>query len=200
MALPKIKLTYDRKAFATAICKVVVVTKKAEADVVNKALKDVAFRAASFTPKSSMAKIRASFTKQSLAKYAVRTLKAKGEPVTRKSVKQMMRAIIKRKNSSIGALRAGWIPAIEALGGTYRGAKKKPGGSAAQGKAIRAIPARLQGMIENTIMTTSRDGRHSADEIAVSIAGLERGIEFVRQDREGYAQRKLEQALAKASD
>ena len=52
-------LTCDLTKFRKALANVALASKKPEAEIVNKALKDVAFRSAQFTPKTTAAKVRA---------------------------------------------------------------------------------------------------------------------------------------------
>ena len=51
------KITADIRAFSAALRMVKEVSRKTEAEIVTKAAKDVAFRAASFTPKTTASKI-----------------------------------------------------------------------------------------------------------------------------------------------
>lgn len=197
--MPTITMSYDVKAFRAALANVVRVTKKAEADVVNKALKDVALRAAQFTPKSTIAKMKADMTTKKLAKAAAKHLHSKGN-YNKHDLRDYMARIARARAGRVGALRAGWIPALAALGFTYRGAKAKSSSSAAHGTALRASPSKLNGLISNTIVTRSADGNHEAGDIAVAKRGLEEAVRFVTLDRDNYALRKIEQALKSASD
>lgn len=192
-------LNVDMKAFRASLQKVRDATKKEEAVIVNGALKDIAFRAASFTPKSSASKI-SSIPKKVLARIAVAHLTKTRSGFTRSDIKETMKKILKARKSHVGALRAGWIPAIQAFGGTYRGAKLSPASTAARGGAKKATIANLSGAIINTIVTRSHNGKHSAEHIAVAVAGLERAVAFVTKDKNDYAQRKIDALLTKLSD
>lgn len=204
-----ISLTADLGDFRAALRKVKVATKKAEADIVNGALKDVAFRAASFTPKTSQARVVSQLTSDgllpALASMSLnkrvgkntKTAKVWGRP---QHHAEMLRILAARRRG-VNAIRAGWIPAIQSLGGSFRGVKVIPGGSAAQGTAKPATIDNLSGFIVNTVKTMS--GSHivyTADEIAVALAALEKAIVFVTKDKNDYAQRKIDAILTAHSD
>lgn len=174
------------------------VSKKTGAEILNKALKDVAFRAASFTPKTTFGKIRGELNNDLITKMAVKWLREKGAPFNKNDVKDAKARIFKARMRSIGALRAGWIPAIQKFGGNYRGAKKLQGGSASDGTAIKATPSRLKGMIRNAIVTSSNKGTTHAAQIPALRRGLLKAIAYVTRDRNREAKRRMLLALKKA--
>jgi len=207
--MPTMKLTADLRAFSAALRKVKEVTRKEEADIVNKALKDVAFRAASFTPKAQASIIRNRLLSDgllpALASIACNKKYGKNMKGARAWGKAehaaMMLNILAARRRGIGALRAGWIPAILKFGGKYRGAKLKPGGSASHGTASKATIANLSGFIENAVEVHDHAGRsYTADEIRVATLALQNAVAFVTRDRENYAQRKIDALLTKHSD
>jgi len=173
-------------------------SKRTGAEIVNKALKDIAFRAASFTAKSSASKIRGELRGELLTKMAIKALKEKSDTFNAFDIRDMKARILKARTSHVGALRAGWIPAIQALGGNYRGAKKLASGSAKNGKAVRATPSRMKGLIRNTIVTRSSKGKTTAGQIDLLRKGLLKGIAYVTRDRNREARRRMLAALQRA--
>jgi len=104
--------------------------------------------------------------------------------------KEMMAKILKRRKSGIGALRAGWIPAIQALGGSYRGAKLRAG-SASKGTAKKATINNLVGTIKNTVITKNYKGEEQGvGSINIAVDALGKAIRFVINDRQTYLDRK----------
>lgn len=204
-----ITMKADLSAFRAALRAVIIETKKPEADIVNKAMKDVAFRAAQFTPKTSPGMIRRQLTLKregllvKLASIACNNKYGK-HGWNRAQHSAMMLAIITRRVAGAAALRAGWIPAIIALGGSYRGATARSGGSVAKGGAQKATIGRLIGVIKNTAVTASGSKRtkRGAGEISKSVAALFQAVQFVTRDRMLYAERKraIGAVLEKHSD
>jgi len=192
------------RRFTAALRAVKENTRKAEADIVTRAGRDVAFRAASFTPKATASainsKVKGSGALIGLAIVALNKAPGKGQ-WKKADLKLKMAAILKARKAGIGALRAGWIPAIHALGGTYRGAKLTRG-SASKGSGKRATISSLVSIIRNAVVTMNVKGKKtSAEMISVAVAGLNRAIEFVSSDRENYVRKKLiERELRKSSD
>jgi hypothetical protein len=197
-------LTVDLSKFRAALANVALASKKPHAEVVNKALKDVAFRSAQFTKKTTAAKIRAGLPKELVMRLAAASLKKKQGKFTKEELKAAAARILKRRRSGIGGVRAGWIPAILALGGKYRGAKAKPGGSAAKGLAKKAGAFRMAGLIRNAVVTRqfAKNTETGAGNIPFAVAALRKAIVFVTNDRQAYAERKagVGKVLKKYSD
>ena len=185
----------DLSKFRAALVAVKNQTKKPEADIVNRAMRDVAFRSASFTPKATASSINSALggkTGRVLAGLAAVACNKKFgvKKWSRVEHKEMMAKILKRRKSGIGALRAGWIPAIQALGGSYRGAKLGSG-SASLGTAKKATINNLVGTIKNAVFTRNHKGeKKGAGSIHVSINALQKAVQFVSKDREAYLDRK----------
>lgn len=191
-------LEVDTSRFERSLRRMMAVSKRTGAEIINKALKDVAFRAASFTPKTTFGKIRGELNNDLITKMALKWLREKGVPFNKNDVKDAKARIFKARMRSIGALRAGWIPAIQKFGGNYRGAKKIEGGSASDGTAVKATPARISGLIRNAIVTSSNKGTTHAAQIPALRRGLLKGIAYVTRDRNREAQRRMLRALQRA--
>ena len=197
-------LTCDLTKFRAALANVALASKKPEAEIINKALKDVAFRSAQFTPKTTAAKVRSSLPKEMLFRMAAKHLKEKQGKYTKAELRATAAKIAKRRRSGIGGVRAGWIPAILALGGTYRGAQSNPSGSAAKGTAHKAKGSQMSGLIRNAVVTTQFSTRTNtgAGNIPFAVDALRQAIVFVTNDRNAYAERKagVSKVLSKYSD
>ena len=185
----------DLSKFRAALVAVKNQTKKPEADIVNRAMRDVAFRSASFTPKVSASTVNSALGGKNgrvLAGLAAVACNKKygAKKWSSLQLKEMMATILKRRKSGLGALRAGWIPAIQALGGTYRGAKLTAG-SASKGTAKKATINNLVGIIKNAVFTRNYKGeKKGAGSIGVSIDALGKAVRFVVNDRQSYLERK----------
>jgi hypothetical protein len=188
-------MAVDLSKFRAALVAVKNQTKKPEADIVNRAMRDVAFRSASFTPKATASSINSALggkTGRVLAGLAaVACNKKYGEKKwSRVQHKEMMAKILNRRKSGIGALRAGWIPAIQALGGSYRWAKLRAG-SASKGTAKKATINNLVGVIKNAVFTRNYKGEKTGvGNIAMASNALGKAIRFVVNDRQTYLDRK----------
>lgn len=206
-----ISLNADLSEFRAALRKVRDTTKKAEVDIVNGALKDVAFRAASFTPKANPNKIEAGLLKDKIAlKMATTRLKQQsgsigGKRVTRKLVAMRARQLIARRKKVVGYARAGWFPAIKALGGSIRGSIRGSGGArvisppSKLGTASLATANKMFGEIVNLVYDKMK-GKAAGHSRAVMERALQEAIQFVTRDKEAYAQTKINAILEKHSD
>lgn len=183
-------MTADISRFTATLKRVLRETKKTGAEIVTHACRDVAFRAASFTPKSSPGKINRDLHPNILRKMAAEWLAKKGK-YTKRDLRTAMSKIKKKRKASVGALRAGWIPAIQQLGGTYRGATATQRGSSSKGFGKKATASNLRAHIRNTIVTRSHDGKHSADRIGVAAKALQKAIQFVSSDRQNHVRKKM---------
>lgn len=197
----------DLSKFRAALLSVKNQTKKPEVDIVNRALRDVAFRSASFTPKASVSTITSTLkggknniilwlaTKACNDKFGIKKWKKKDR-------REMAQAIYRRRKSGVGALRAGWIPAIQALGGSYKGAELRAG-SVSKGTAKKATIGKLVGLIKNNMITKNyKNEKMGAGSIKVAIDGLRKAVQFVTSDRQAYLERKkkISKVLKKNSD
>jgi hypothetical protein len=215
------------KAFVAALQRVEKATKKPAANIVNGALKDVAFRAMSFTPYADPGKIQAELYRDKiLIKLAVQRLvrrsgkaiidrrgnsvltargrqKRYSSQITPAAIGREATKILKRRINSSRAARAGWIPSVRAFGGSIRGGGKlKAGSSASKGGATKATVSRLKGVIRNALMTRNHNGkRTSVENISEAVQALEKAVAFVTADKNSYARSKeMRAVLRKASD
>ncbi len=187
----------DLRDFESALKRYEEATGKDSADVLNHAARNVAFRAASFTPKAKATKItkvlnrkveytdpHTGRTHQTWLKYPLANAKLKARGIPPVNGAQMAAAankLLRRQLATAGYGRAGWIPAIIALGGNYRGAKLRPSGLAAEGFASKARPSSLEAVIVNCARGVGTFGAPA----------LQEAVNFVAADLTSYAARKL---------
>lgn len=171
---------------------------KTASELLNKAARDVVFRAASFTERTTAAKIRAKLMLGGLVfKIAAKRLRGRGR-FTRADVEAEAKRILNTAARAAGSVRASWAPAIIALGGSYRGRRPSPGTESAKGLAKRATPWNLVALVRSSIVTTSGKGRVTgASQIPPLTDGLNRAVAFVTRDIKEYAVRKFAKAMKK---
>lgn len=170
------KIQYDQKLFQQALREYQRETGKDMVDVLNRAGRNVAFRAAQFTPAATVGKIRADLNREPHLKYALTSiaLRKKGigilpSPQFRKEVEKF----VARRVASRAFLRSGWANAVEYLGGTWRGRRVGRG----HGYATRASVYRFLTEVANTVPGIERIG----------VPALKKAIDFVSQDMIDYA-------------
>lgn len=213
-------LTFDRAKWARSIAAVKGATKRGRGDIVNRALKNVAFRAAQFTEKLTPDEIEEILLKDRLLlKITMKTLQREGESlptkrkgklkgvkrrrktgkITRAMISREARKIKARRRQGSGVTRAGWIPAVQKMGGSYRGAKLRAGGIASKGQGRRATDAVPVGSIENAV-TRNFTGKGGSKGRWKAEKALGRGINHVADENIRYAKKKIRETLRRVSD
>ena len=170
------KIEYDHRLFTRALKEYQKETGKDMVDVLNRAGKNVAFRAAQFTPAATVGRIRSDLNRGNL-KYALTSLALRKKGIGILPAPQFAHEVEKfvaRRIASRAFLRSGWATAIEALGGTYRG--RKVGKS--HGWATKANIYRWLTEIANTVPGIEK----------VGVAALKQAIDYVSVDMINYAQ------------
>lgn len=197
----------DLAEFRQALQNVKAAAKKEGVVIVNGALKDVAFRAASFTPKADPAQIETSLLNDQIAlKMVTKRLREQsgnigGKRVTLKLISLRARQFIARRKKVVGYARAGWFPAVRAFGGTIRGT----GGArvisppAKLGTASLATSEKLWGEIVNYVFDKMK-GKAAGHGRAMMETALQEAVRFVTKDKNEYAQRKIDAILQAHSD
>jgi hypothetical protein len=215
------------KRLTAALHAVMRETKKAEVDIVNKALKDVGFKSMQYTKFADPGLIQAQLYRDDiLIKMAARRVAKRAGTVklnrfgtsrltktgkeskfgraTRSAIKVEAGKMLRRAVKSSKALRAGWIRGLHRIGAQVRGAGKlNPSGSASRGTGEKATINRLVGFIENALVTRARaTGRSTrVENIGEAVKALNRAIREVSSDREDYARKKMiDNVLKKHSD
>lgn len=200
-----VTLKADLPRFLAALRSKIKLSARGEAEVINKSLRNVAFRAASFTDKATARDVTSDLKRDNiLLKLAIRYCRRKygtgkgawgNKKEAKAKIREAMALILKKRKRGIGALRAGWIPSIQQLGRSYRGAKVNAGGTASLGSAKKADAESLTGAITNAVQVWSANNvQFSAADVAMAVNALDRAIEFVTDDMEGYLARKVMEA------
>lgn len=192
-----IKLVNQRQ-LSQALRQYARVSKKTEVEIVNKTLKDVAFRAAQFTAPADPQKIDADLRRNDLGlKLAAKELKAAGEPITKTSLARRAREIARRRKGKRFYQRAGWLSALLLMGFPIRGRGVKSPPSVLGG-VKKATMTRPVGEILNRVFG-EMSGPAAGRSMAKMVTALNAAVRFVTRDRLQYAERKLKQALRKYS-
>lgn len=192
MVTPGVKVNLNKFVFALRAKKAA--CQHTMPEILNKALLNVGYRAASFSPKATAAQIRTGLMRDPHLRYALTSiaLKKRGvgilkSPAFRKEVERF----VSRRASSAGYLRSAYAKAIEQLGGTFRGAKMR--GTSA-GFANKAHVGRL--IAEMVAILEQPDARHAQGAERIGLEAIQKAINFVADDMLDYAQRKLAEAAA----
>ena len=188
-----VTLKSDMKKLHASLKAVKETSRRSFTEIINKALKDVAFRAAQFTPKTKSSVVRAGLRPKLLSRIAAKALTAKQGKFKKSELAAEKKKIMARRLKGIGGVRAGWFPAIVALGGKIRGGEKmKSSGSASKGFAKKAGGLRLSGKISNAVVTTqfAKKTNTGAGNIPFAVSALRQAVLFVANDRAAHAERK----------
>lgn len=176
----------DTSQFRFALRAYKAATKKDCVDVLNRAAKNVAFRASSFTPKGRANKIRRDLMRDPRLRYALTSIILKKRGVGRLPSPQFQKEVdrfVSRRASSANYLRAGWAKAIADLGGTFRGAKFRGAG----GFGNKALVNKLLADIVNT--TTHANAASVKGAELIGSEALQKAIAFVAEDMILFSQR-----------
>lgn len=174
----------DTSQFRLALRAYKAATQKDSVAVLNRAAKNVAFRAASFTPKGNAAKIRRDLMSDPHLRYALTSIllkkKGRGRLPSPQFQKEVDKLLAKRARSA-NYLRAGWARSIQDLGGSFRGVKFR----GASGFGNKATVNRLLAEIVNTTV----HGDIASVQGAELIGGeaLQKAVAFVAADMIQFA-------------
>lgn len=217
----------NKREFTATLKRVSKGSRKPAANIVNKALKNVAFRAMEFTDYADPGLIEAQLLRdnivykiaarrvssragsQKVDKFGNAKLSKKGralkfsKKVTRNAIRIEAAKIIRKRKAGAKAIRAGWIPAVKKFGGSIRGgAKLKPGGTASKGVAVPATASKLRGSISNALVTISYVGKKTpVERLPEAVSGLNKAVAYVSKDMNSHQTKKeMEAMLRKHSD
>lgn len=174
----------DTSQFRFALRAYKAATKKDCVDVLNRAAKNVAFRASSFTPKGRANRIRRDLMSDPRLRYALTSIILKKRGVGRLPSPQFQKEVdkfVSRRASSANYLRAGWAKAVVDLGGTFRGAKFRGAG----GFGNKALVNKLLADIVNT--TTHANAASVKGAELIGSEALQKAIAFVAEDMITFA-------------
>lgn len=165
--------------FRRAISQYRQATRKELPEILNRAGKNVAFRAVQFTPKASLGQINRHNPGRKT--YLGRLHYAQSRVKKGQGIRQDAERRHQRRRRSKGYVAAGWLKAARAFGGNPRSAQLIPGGRASRGGGIKATPFRLYADLFNA----------SEGAQVVGVQPLNRALLFVARDMEQFAQRRL---------
>lgn len=171
-------------------------TRKDEVTIVNRATRNIAFRASSFTPKGNANKIRRDLMSDPHLRYALTAIILKKRGVGRLPSPQFQKEVdkfVSRRASSANYLRAGWAKAIVDLGGTFRGAKFRGAG----GFGNKAIISRVIAEVVNT--TTHANAASVRGAELIGSEALQKAIAFVAEDMLSFAKELMQPTASKFS-
>lgn len=217
--MPSVSFKFDKDRWNKSIRDIVVATKKDAPDVVNRALLNVGYRAAEYTPFRSAADIQQELLDNKTAlrivtarlrgkigsKVTITRGKRVGQTrtisrVTRKQIGAAATRLIAKRKAGSRVSRVGWFKSIKEMGGNIRGeGKLKPGGSASRGFAVKATIATPEGLIANAVFGKMKGTARSASQQAM-VNALQRAATRVRRENVAYALKKIGGTLKKHSD
>lgn len=174
----------DTSQFIFALRAYKAATKKDSVTVLNRAARNVAFRASSFTPKGSANKIRRDLMRDKRLRFALTSIALRKKGIGRLPAPQFQKAVdsyVSRRASSANYLRAGWAKAVQDLGGVFRGAKFRGAG----GFGNKALVNKLLAEIVNT--TTHQNAASVRGAELIGSEALQKAIAFVAEDMITYA-------------
>lgn len=188
--------TFDTREFQSALQQYSEATKKDESEILNRAGKNVAYRASQFTPVAEAATIKSGLFADDHLRFALTAMKIKERGMGVLKSPQFAQEVEKFVRSRVASrryLKAGWAVAIEKFGGTYRGSKFR----GATGEAIKATADSLITELAAILDEPTEAKAQSAE--SKMLPALQEALDFVARDMIDYAQRKLAKTAAKYS-
>ena len=186
----KLKMRISTNDFRAALKTYQKATNKDMAEVLNRAGRNVAFKAISFTPMARKSKVdqftpgrRGPKGRMIYAKLTKEGRSRKGQGIGRKAVEEH-----NKRNKSRGYIKAGWIEAAKDFGGRPR-ARTWPGGRAAKGYGRKASTLRLEAWLFNF-----SDGAETVGKVP-----LNRAMAFVAKDMLNYAYKRMRRTAKRYS-
>jgi hypothetical protein len=155
-------------------------TQTDEADILNRAGRNIAFRAAGATPRSRSAKIKSELYGDGHLAWALTSiqLKKRGVGILKKpGFRKEVSRFVTQRASSAGYMRAGWSASIAAFGGKYKGKKNRK----ANGDAKLATARHLVATLSNNATDIDKVGQDA----------LRQAVAYVAADMRSYAEKKL---------
>lgn len=190
-------LSLNTSQFEQALRQYESATGKDMADVLNRAARNVAYRAAQNTPVASRAEIKSQLFRDEKLRYALTSirLKKRGSGILKSpQFEREVEKMVAQRMGSSRYLRAMWKPAIEKFGGTYRGAAPKHGN---EGYGIPAVDGLANIFAEIAAIINQPDSKHAAGAERVGMKALQAAIDFVAEDMLAYAQDRMEKTASK---
>lgn len=182
-------MKFDPRAMRRALHEYSRATKKDEAEILNRAGRNVVIRAYRGTDEAQRGRIR-SYLSAENNRMAGIILAKRGalKGLTRAQVRAKVRKFIAASVRSVRYVKVGFMKAGQAFG-AFTNARVNPRSEAAKGFGAKATAARLRAVI----------GNNSRGADAVALRPLQRACLVVAADMLGYAKRKMAQTGRKYS-
>jgi len=180
-------IALDTGDFERALLAYVDATGKEMPEVLNRAGRNIAYRAAQFTTPAQPAQIRADIKKHEGLLEALTSARLKKKGITRvANFAEEMKKTLAIRVGSARYLRAAWAEAIAKFGGTFRG-KKMHGASAIVRKAtVESL------LTEITALVNEPTGAKADSAEAKMMPALQEAVNFVGNDMLEYAAKKIQ--------
>lgn len=180
----KAGMEFDMREFTSAMKSIQKATGKDGAEILNRAGRNIAFKAIKYTFKTTVAEITKKLgtpAKPTGLAYGI-TSKALGRKATKEEVGRM----IKRRRSAIGYLKAGWVQAAKDFGGNPR-VRYSGKGEAREGRGVKARATKLLAELSNTAPAIELYGK----------PGFEKAVEETIIDMVEHATQRLQRTFNK---
>lgn len=184
-------IKFDLAGFQRGLRAKLAATKRAEAEVLNQAAKNVCLRAIAYTPKADPAAIERELTKGGLAFRLLQSRSFQGRlpkslrgftrgTHSRKQLNDAVRKLVTLRRRSAGYIKAGWIKAAQEFGGAARGRVSEKS-LAGRGYGVRATQGNLKAIGVNLARGAGTVGADA----------LQKALNYVGKDMLSYAEKKI---------
>jgi hypothetical protein len=185
-------LTLDTRDFERALLNYEAATGKDLPEVLNRAGKNIAYRAAQFTTPAQPAKIRADILAQEGLLEALTSRRLKKKGIRAENFKAEMKKTLAIRMGSARYLRAAWAEVIAKFGGAFKG--KKMRGASALVKKANAVSL----LTEITALVNEPTSAKAESAEAKMMPALQEAVNFVAADMLEYAAKKMQDNAKKA--
>jgi len=186
-------LTLDTRDFERALLNYASATDKDMAEVLNRAGRNIAYRAAQFTKPAQPGQIRSDILAQEGLLEALTSLRLKKKGVARGAdFAAEMKKTLAIRIGSARYLRAAWAEAIAKFGGAFKG--KKMRGASALVKKANAVSL----LTEITALVNQPTNAKADSAESKMMPALQEAVDFVAADMLDYAAKKMQANAKKA--
>lgn len=184
---------YGEKEFFETLDTYAAVSSKSFSDSINKKMRDLAYRAAQFTPKNTKTRIYRDLEKDKHLLAALTSIRLHGRILPSPEFAQEMEALKLMRGASADYLRVGWLPCIKAFGGTFKGGENaKLTGKYHNTVHSYGLPATPENLFAEIAWVTDQPNSQKANSAeVVAYDAASNAIQFVTADMEEYITRKL---------
>lgn len=160
-------------------------------DILNRAGRNIAFRAAEFTAVASKGEIKTDLYRDPHLRYALTSLRLKKKGIGKLPAPEFSKAVEKLVAGRVGSaryMRAAWAEIVAKFGGTFKGSKFK----GASSEVFKATSVSLLTEIIANLSEPTEAKAQSAE--AKLFPALEKAVDFVAHDMIDFATEKLQKA------